>query len=43
MMAGGELAERGVRFPEEVFSGQMWDALVSELKVRGVEVTHEVE
>jgi lysine 6-dehydrogenase len=43
MMALGAIAEEGVRFPEEVFSGPLFDVLVSELKERGVEVTHAVE
>jgi lysine 6-dehydrogenase len=43
MMAAGTIAEEGVRFPEEIFSGPLWDVLLSELEVRGVKVTHVVE
>ena len=43
MIAVGAIDETGVRFPEEIFSGPLWDILVSELKERGVEVTHVVE
>jgi len=43
MMAAGAIAEKGVHFPEEIFSGELWDVLLAELETRGVEVTHAVE
>jgi saccharopine dehydrogenase-like NADP-dependent oxidoreductase len=42
MVAGGAIAERGVRFPEELFVGALGDRLLGELEARGVRVTREV-
>jgi RNA polymerase sigma factor (sigma-70 family) len=36
MKAGGRIAETGVRFPEEIFSGALGDRLLAELEGRGV-------
>ncbi|MFC1659844.1 saccharopine dehydrogenase family protein [Gemmatimonadota bacterium] len=43
MMARGQIMERGVRFPEELFGSELGDELLSELAARGVQVTHRVE
>jgi len=42
MMAGGMIAETGVRFPEEIFGGALGDWLLAELETRGGRVAHEV-
>ena len=42
MIAAGEIGERGVLFPEELFGGTLGDFLLSELEKRGVTVRHSV-
>jgi len=40
MISSGEIPERGVHFPEELFGGDRGDHLLRELGERGVVVTH---
>ena len=40
MISSGEIRERGVHFPEELFGGTRGDRLLRELADRGVVVTH---
>jgi saccharopine dehydrogenase-like NADP-dependent oxidoreductase len=40
MIAGGQIPARGVRFPEELFGGELGDHLLEELGRKGVRVTH---
>ena len=42
LIAEGRVAEAGVRFPEQVFVGELGDALLSGLEERGVVVGHAV-
>jgi len=42
MIARGEITERGVRFPEELFAEGLGDHLFEELEERGVRVSHAV-
>ena len=42
-IAAGVLTETGVRFPEEVFVGDRFDAIVAELATKGVRVVHRAE
>jgi lysine 6-dehydrogenase len=42
MMARGQIRERGVRFPEELFAEGLGDHLLEELEKRGVRVRHDV-
>ena len=41
-IASGSIATRGVLFPEEIFLGDRYDAIVSELADKGVTITHRV-
>jgi len=43
MIASGKIQERGVRFPEEIFAGNLGDLLLSELLARGVSINHSEE
>jgi len=43
MIARGEIPERGVRFPEELFAERLGDHLLEELENRGVRVRHTVD
>jgi lysine 6-dehydrogenase len=43
MLAEGLIEDRGVRFPEEVFAGELGETLLSELALRGVRVTEAVD
>jgi lysine 6-dehydrogenase len=43
MIARGEVTDRGVRFPEELFVEGLGDHLFEELEERGVRVRHDVE
>jgi saccharopine dehydrogenase-like NADP-dependent oxidoreductase len=43
MMAAGTIAGKGVRFPEELFVGDLANQLTKQLEERGVSVTHEVQ
>jgi lysine 6-dehydrogenase len=42
MMAGGTIAGKGVRFPEELFVGDLANRLARQLEERGVSVAHDV-
>jgi lysine 6-dehydrogenase len=42
MIARGQIPERGVRFPEELFAGGLGDHLLDELEKRGVTVRHDM-
>jgi lysine 6-dehydrogenase len=42
-IANGELTEKGVWFPEQIFIGNRFAGFLSELKTRGVTVTHKTE
>ena len=42
MLASGELKEKGVLFPEQLFIGHRFDKLISELASKGVRVNHRV-
>ncbi len=41
MIAGGELTDTGVLFPEQVFLGQRFEKMIAALAAKGVKVTHE--
>lgn len=41
MIAGGELTDTGVLFPEQVFLGERFEKLIAALATKGVKVTHE--
>jgi lysine 6-dehydrogenase len=43
MITSGELTEKGVLFPEQVFLGQRFEKLVAALAAKGVKVTHQEE
>jgi lysine 6-dehydrogenase len=40
MLANGSIAERGVRFPEQIFTGDRYHRLMSELEEQGIVITH---
>jgi lysine 6-dehydrogenase len=40
MISSGEISEKGVAFPEEMFGGARGDHLLEELAARGVKVDH---
>jgi lysine 6-dehydrogenase len=40
-IARGDIPEKGVVFPEEIFTGTRYDSIVSELQTKGVHVVHE--
>jgi lysine 6-dehydrogenase len=41
MIAQGELPEKGVLFPEQIFTGARFGKIIDALAERGVRVTHE--
>lgn len=41
-VASGDLADSGVRFPEEIFVGEQFDSIVAELASKGVRVEREI-
>lgn len=43
LIAAGAPTERGVRFPEQIFTGPRYDRLIADLAARGVVVTQVVE
>ncbi|MFQ6070923.1 MAG: saccharopine dehydrogenase C-terminal domain-containing protein [Candidatus Aminicenantales bacterium] len=43
MIASGEISQRGVVFPEDVFQGSLFKPFVRELKKRGIAIKHRVE
>lgn len=42
MIMSGEISQRGVVFPEDVFDGDLYDPFMDGLAARGVTVSHEV-
>ena len=42
MIAKGEITERGVLFPENVFQGDLFEPFMNALKERGVVINHEI-
>lgn len=42
LVSGGQISDVGVRFPEQLFVGELGDALISGLEERGVAVEHRV-
>jgi len=43
MILNGEITQRGVVFPEEIFVGNLYEPFINALKSRGVEITHKIE
>jgi lysine 6-dehydrogenase len=43
MILSGEIAQKGVVFPEEIFVGELYEPFVEALKVRGVIISHTTE
>ncbi|MGB6865746.1 MAG: saccharopine dehydrogenase C-terminal domain-containing protein, partial [Candidatus Aminicenantaceae bacterium] len=41
MILNGEITQRGVVFPEEIFLGELYEPFIAALKLRGVLITHQ--
>jgi saccharopine dehydrogenase-like NADP-dependent oxidoreductase len=43
LIAGGAVEEKGVRFPEQLFTGALFETMRSGLAARGVRMAHREE